>query len=67
VGVLVLVGVGVFVFVGVNVGVWVLVFVGVGVGVGQGLDDTHDIQSENNPPNEFQNKVIDPTVIDIII
>jgi hypothetical protein len=53
--------------VGVIVIVGVAVFVGVGVGVTQGLADVHDEQSLNDPPNEFQNKVIDPTVIDITI
>lgn len=62
-----MVGVGVLVLVGVIVIVGVAVFVGVGVGVTQGLADVHDEQSLNDPPNEFQNKVIVPTVIDITI
>ena len=62
-----MVGVGVLVLVGVIVIVGVSVLVGVGVGVAQGFADVHDIQSENDPPNEFQNNVIDPAVIDITI
>jgi hypothetical protein len=55
------------VLVGVIELVGVIVMVGVGVGVKQGFADVHDKQLPNNPPDEFQNKVIDPTVIDIII
>jgi len=44
--------------------VGVIVIVGVGVGVGQGLEVKHPSQLRNEPPSEFQNKVIDPEVID---